>query len=286
MRILVVEDEPRLGRALQRGLTAEGYRVDLATDGISGLEAIRHEAYDTVVLDIMLPRLSGYRVVRAMREEGIWAPVLILSAKDGEYDEADGLDCGADDYLTKPFSFVVLLARLRALHRRGAPERPTVLTVGTLRLDPASRRVLRGDTEITLTAREYALLEYLMRRQDQVVTKIELLDRVWDAGADTDPNVVEVYVGYLRRKIDQPFGRHSLQTVRGAGYRLVDDLRSESRLEGTVDGTVDGSGPSDPDAEPDGDALPAGVQADLAGTPRAATAPSGAAAAGPAPREG
>src|SRR5215475_8467369 len=286
MRILVVEDEPRLGRALQRGLTAEGYRVDLATDGIAGLEAIRHESYDTVILDIMLPKLSGYRVVRTIREEGIWVPVLILSAKDGEYDEADGLDCGADDYLTKPFSFVVLLARLRALHRRGAPERPTVLSVGSLRLDPASRRVQRLDTEVTLTAREYALLEYLMRRQDQVVTKIELLDRVWDAGADTDPNVVEVYVGYLRRKIDQPFGRHSLQTVRGAGYRLVDDLRSESRLEGAMDGTLDGSVSSDPDVDPDADALPAGVRADLAATPRTATAPTGATAAGPAPREG
>lgn len=258
MRILVVEDEPRLGRALQRGLTAEGYRVDLATDGIAGLEAARHESYDTVVLDIMLPKLSGYRVVRTLRDEGIWVPVLILSAKDGEYDEADGLDCGADDYLTKPFSFVVLLARLRALHRRGAPERPTVLAVGSLRLDPASRRVMRGDTEITLTAREYALLDYMMRRQDQVVTKIELLDRVWDAGADTDPNVVEVYVGYLRRKIDQPFGRHSLQTVRGAGYRLVDDsLTADPRaaagcapdpMEPT--GAVDAAGTVEPEAAP------------------------------------
>jgi two-component system, OmpR family, response regulator len=223
VRILVVEDEPRLGRALQRGLSAEGYLVDLAIDGIAGLDAARNEAYDVVILDIMLPQLSGYRVVRALREEQNWVPVLMLSAKDGEYDEADGLDCGADDYLTKPFSFVVLLARLRALMRRGAPERPAVLSVGTLQLDPASRRVMRDGHEVVLTAREYALLEYMMRRQDQVVTKIELLDRVWDASADTDPNVVEVYVGYLRRKIDQPFGRRSLQTVRGAGYRLVDD---------------------------------------------------------------
>jgi two-component system, OmpR family, response regulator len=223
VRILVVEDEPRLGRALQRGLSAEGYLVDLAIDGIAGLDAARNEAYDVVILDIMLPQLSGYRVVRQLREEENWVPVLMLSAKDGEYDEADGLDCGADDYLTKPFSFVVLLARLRALMRRGAPERPAVLSVGTLQLDPASRRVMRDGHEVVLTAREYALLEYMMRRQDQVVTKIELLDRVWDASADTDPNVVEVYVGYLRRKIDQPFGRRSLQTVRGAGYRLVDD---------------------------------------------------------------
>jgi len=245
VRILVVEDEPRLGRALQRGLTAEGYRVELVGDGIAGLEAARHELYDTVILDIMLPKLSGYRVVRTLREEGNWVPVLILSAKDGEYDEADGLDCGADDYLTKPFSFVVLLARLRALHRRGAPERPTVLSVGTLKLDPASRRVTRGATEITLTAREYALLEYLMRRQDQVITKIELLDRVWDAGADTDPNVVEVYVGYLRRKIDQPFGVHSLQTVRGAGYRLVDDTLAgagTSEVEPGTAGALAGGG--------------------------------------------
>ncbi len=246
VRILVVEDEPRLGRALQRGLTAEGYRVELVGDGLAGLEAARHEMYDTVILDIMLPKLSGYRVVRTLREEGNWVPVLILSAKDGEYDEADGLDCGADDYLTKPFSFVVLLARLRALHRRGAPERPTVLAVGSLRLDPASRRVTRDGQEITLTAREYALLEYLMRRQDQVITKIELLDRVWDAGADTDPNVVEVYVGYLRRKIDQPFGRRSLQTVRGAGYRLVDDAGDAAVPAADV---VDE--PFDPDALPE-----------------------------------
>jgi two-component system OmpR family response regulator len=223
VRILVLEDEPRLGRALQRGLSAEGYLVDVAVDGVLGLDAARHETYDAIILDIMLPRLSGYRIVRALREEGNWVPVIMLSAKDGEYDQADGLDCGADDYMTKPFSFVVLLARLRALLRRGAPERPAVVTVGSLRLDPASRRVQRRDSEITLTAREYALLEYLMRRQDQVVTKVELLDRVWDASPDTDANVVEVYVGYVRRKIDQPFGLRTLQTVRGAGYRLVDD---------------------------------------------------------------
>jgi two-component system OmpR family response regulator len=221
MRVLVVEDEPRLARALQRGLVAEGYAVDLAADGLTGLEAARHEGYDAVVLDIMLPGLSGYRIVRALRAENNWVPVLMLSAKDGEYDQADGLDSGADDYLTKPFSFVVLLAKLRALLRRGAPERPAVLTAGALTLDPATRRVTREDNEITLTTREFALLEYLMRHRDEVVTKTELLDHVWDAGADTDPNVVEVYVGYLRRKIDQPYGTKSLQTVRGAGYRLV-----------------------------------------------------------------
>jgi DNA-binding response OmpR family regulator len=221
MRVLVVEDEPRLARALQRGLMAEGYAVDLAADGLTGLEAARHEGYDAVVLDIMLPGLSGYRIVRALRKENNWVPVLMLSAKDGEYDQADGLDSGADDYLTKPFSFVVLLAKLRALLRRGAPERPAVLTAGALNLDPATRRVTRDGQEIALTTREFALLEYLMRHRDEVVTKTELLDHVWDAGADTDPNVVEFYVGYLRRKIDQPYNAKSLQTVRGAGYRLV-----------------------------------------------------------------
>ena len=221
MRVLVVEDEPRLARALQRGLVAEGYAVDLAADGLTGLEAARHEGYDAVVLDIMLPGLSGYRIVRTLRAEQNWVPVLMLSAKDGEYDQADGLDSGADDYLTKPFSFVVLLAKLRALLRRGAPERPAVLSAGSLSLDPATRRVTRDGQEIALTTREFALLEYLIRHKDEVVTKTELLDHVWDAGADTDPNVVEVYVGYLRRKIDQPYGAKSLQTVRGAGYRLV-----------------------------------------------------------------
>ncbi len=217
MRVLVVEDEPRLARALQRGLAAEGYVVDLAADGLTGLEAARHEGYDAVVLDIMLPGLSGYRIVRALREENNWVPVLMLSAKDGEYDQADGLDCGADDYLTKPFSYVVLLARLRALLRRGAPERPAVLSVGALTLDPARRRVTWQDTDVALTAREYALLEYMIRRPGEVVSKTELLDHVWDASVDTAPNVVEVYVGYLRRKI----GRDVLETVRGAGYRLA-----------------------------------------------------------------
>jgi two-component system, OmpR family, response regulator len=216
MRLLVVEDEARMARALQRGLQAEGFAVDVAADGPSGLDLARHGGYDAMILDVMLPGLSGYRVVRQLRSEDVWLPVLMLSAKDGEYDQADGLDCGADDYLTKPFSFVVLLARLRALLRRGAPSRPAVLAVGDLTLDPAQRRVSRGGEEITLTAREFALLEYLMRREGTVVSKTELLDHVWDAAMDTAPNVVEVYVGYLRRKI----GRDVLETVRGAGYRL------------------------------------------------------------------
>ncbi|HEX2355271.1 MAG TPA: response regulator transcription factor [Micromonosporaceae bacterium] len=216
MRLLVVEDEARLATALQRGLQAEGFAVDVAADGLTGLDMARHGGYDAMILDIMLPGLSGYRVVRQLRAEDHWLPVLMLSAKDGEYDQADGLDCGADDYLTKPFSYVVLLARLRALLRRGAPQRPAVLTAGDLTLDPAQRRVTRGGAEVTLTAREYALLEYLMRRPDEVVSKIELLDHVWDASEDTAPNVVEVYVGYLRRKL----GRDRLETLRGAGYRL------------------------------------------------------------------
>ncbi|HEY7224049.1 MAG TPA: response regulator transcription factor [Micromonosporaceae bacterium] len=217
MRVLVVEDEPRLAAALQRGLQAEGFAVDIAADGPTGLEAGRHGGYDAMILDVMLPRLSGYRVVRALRAEGHWLPVLMLSAKDGEHDQADGLDCGADDYLTKPFSYVVLLARLRALLRRGTPERPTVLTVGDVSLDPASRRVTVAGAEVTLTTREYGLLQYLMRRPGHVVSKTELLDHVWDASEQTAPNAVEVYVGYLRRKL----GRDVLETVRGAGYRLV-----------------------------------------------------------------
>ncbi len=217
VRLLVVEDETRLAAALRRGLSAEGFAVDMAATGPAGLDAARHGEYDAMILDVMLPGLSGYEVVRRLRAEQRWLPVLMLSAKDGEYDQADGLDCGADDYLTKPFSYVVLLARLRALLRRGAPRRPAVLTVGDLRLDPARRRVTRADTEVVLTSREYALLDYLMRRPGEVVSKTELLDHVWDASVDTAPNAVEVYVGYLRRKI----GRERLETVRGAGYRLA-----------------------------------------------------------------
>jgi two-component system OmpR family response regulator len=217
VRLLVVEDEARLASALRRGLQAEGFAVDVAGDGLDGLEMARHGGYDAMILDVMLPRLSGYRVVRQLRAEERWLPVLMLSAKDGEYDQADGLDCGADDYLTKPFSYVVLLARLRALLRRGVVERPAVLTHGDLELDPAQRRVTVQGAEVALTAREFTLLEYLLRRAGEVVSKTELLDHVWDAALDTAPNAVEVYVGYLRRKI----GRERLETVRGAGYRLA-----------------------------------------------------------------
>jgi DNA-binding response OmpR family regulator len=222
MRVLVVEDERRMAAALQRGLQAEGFAVDLAHDGEDGLHLARQGEYDVVVLDIMLPKVSGYNVCKQLRAEENWVPILMLSAKDGEYDLADGLDLGADDYLTKPFSYVVLVARLRALLRRGANRRPAVLRAGDLSLDPARRRVVRGETPVELTPREFALLEYLIRRHDEVVSKSEILEHVWDT-FDTDPNVVEVYVGYLRRKIDVPFSKNALQTVRGAGYRLVGD---------------------------------------------------------------
>jgi len=217
VRLLVVEDEARLAQALKRGLAAEGFSVDLAGDGPTGLERARHESYDALVLDVMLPRLSGYDVVRTLRAEGNWVPVLMLSAKDGEYDQADGLDYGADDYLTKPFSFVVLLARLRAMLRRDPGARPTVLEAGDVTLDPATRRVSLAGSPVALSPREFALLEYLMRNGGRVVTKTELLDHVWDAAAEPDPNVVEVYVGYLRRKL----GRTLVQTVRGAGYSVA-----------------------------------------------------------------
>ncbi|GLW06598.1 DNA-binding response regulator [Microtetraspora sp. NBRC 13810] len=222
MRVLVVEDERRMAAALQRGLQAEGFAVDLAHDGEEGLHLARVGRYDVVVLDIMLPRLSGYNVCKQLRAEENWVPILMLSAKDGEYDMADGLDLGADDYLTKPFSYVVLVARLRALLRRDAGRRPAVLRAGDLELDPARRRVKRGERAVELTPREFALLEFLLRHHDEVVSKSEILEHVWDT-YDTDPNVVEVYVGYLRRKIDVPFGRNALQTVRGAGYRLAGD---------------------------------------------------------------
>jgi DNA-binding response OmpR family regulator len=221
VRLLVVEDQATLARGLRRGLEAEGFVVDLAADGAAGLEAARHGAYDVLVLDVMLPGMSGYRIVQTLRAEGDWVPILMLSAKDGEYDQADGLDAGADDYLTKPFSYVVLLAKLRALVRRGAVERPTVLTVEDLTFDPATRRLTMAGEPVTMTHRELCLLEYLMRRPGQVVSKTDLLDQVWDAAEGTETNVVEVYVGYLRRKI----GRERLETVRGAGYRLVPGAR-------------------------------------------------------------
>lgn len=217
MRLLLVEDETRLAAALQRGLSAEGFVVDVAADGLTGLQRAATGGYDAVILDIMLPVLSGYEVIRRLRAQSVETPVLVLSAKDGEYDQADGLDEGADDYLTKPFSFVVLVARLRALLRRGGRVRPGVLQVDTLTLDPAARQVTMAGRSVELTAREFALLEYLMQRAGEVVPKAELYAHVWDALVERDLNVVEVYVGYLRRKL----GPGVLETVRGAGYRLA-----------------------------------------------------------------
>ncbi|MEB4210485.1 response regulator transcription factor [Mycobacterium sp. 94-17] len=221
MRVLLVEDEPRLSATVARGLTAEGFVVVAADNGVDGLREATENAFDVIVLDIMLPRLSGYEVLRRMRSRDVWAPVLMLTAKDGEYDETDAFDLGADDYLTKPFSFRVLVARLRALDRRGAPARPVVLTAGTLALDPARHTVTRGSTPIALTPREFGVLEFLMRNKDTVLTKAEILQNVWDAHHHGPDNVVEVYIGYLRRKIDVPFGTNTIETIRGAGYRLL-----------------------------------------------------------------
>lgn len=226
MRLLIVEDEREFAETLRRGLVAEGFTVDVAHTGREGLWRATEQAYDVVVLDIMLPELSGYEVLKRLRAAENWTPVLMLTAKDGEYDEADAFDLGADDYLSKPFSFVVLIARLRALLRRGAPARPAVLEAGDLRLDPSARTVHRGQQRIELTAREFGLLEFLLRRPGTALTKNEILSHVWDAHYDGDENVVEVYVGYLRRKIDVPFGTRTIETVRGVGYRLVDVTRS------------------------------------------------------------
>ncbi len=223
MRLLVVEDEPGLAETVRRGLTADGFVVDVARDGEEAVWAATENAYDAVVLDIMLPKLNGYDVVKRLRAGGNWTPILMLTAKDGEYDQSDAFDLGADDYLTKPFSFVVLIARLRALIRRGAPERPVVLAAGDLTLDPARRRVEREGTVVRLTPREYGLLEFLMHRRGDVVTKAQILDAVWDPAFEGDPNIVEVYIRYLRRKIDVPFGRHAIETVRGMGYRVAED---------------------------------------------------------------
>ena len=226
MRVLVVEDEVGLAETIRDGLVPAGFAVDVVHDGIEGLWAASetpHGAYDVLVLDIMLPGLSGYEVCRRLRTREVWTPILMLTAKDGEYDQADALDLGADDYLTKPFSFVVLIARLRALIRRGAPERPVVLTAGDLALDPAERRVTRAGEQVALTPREFALLEFLLRNRGRAVTKTAIIENVWDAHFTGDPNIVEVYVGYLRKKIDHPYGRAAIETVRGAGYRVAAD---------------------------------------------------------------
>ncbi len=220
MRVLVIDDEVNLASAIQRGLTAEGFKVDVVHDGEEALWAASEQPYDILVLDLMLPKLNGFEVVERLRQRGIWTPILMLTAKDGEHDQAGALDLGADDYLTKPFSFVVLVARIRALLRRIVAERPTKITVGALTLDPVTRSVAREGTDIALTPREFALLEHLMRHAGEVVTKAELIDHVWDTNFDGPLNVVEVYIGYLRKKLDGPFGVQSIVTLRGFGYRL------------------------------------------------------------------
>lgn len=216
MRLLIVEDEKRLAISLARGLTAEGFAVDVVHDGLEGLHRASEGAYDLVLLDIMLPGMNGYRICAALRAAGHEVPLLMLTAKDGEYDEAEGLDTGADDYLTKPFSYVVLVARVRALLRRRAGAVSPVVAVGSLRMDTAARRVHLAEDEIALTAKEFAVLEQLVLRAGQVVSKADILEHVWDFAYDGDPNIVEVYVSTLRRKL----GAAAIRTVRGAGYRL------------------------------------------------------------------
>jgi DNA-binding response OmpR family regulator len=223
MRVLVVEDEQRLGAALRRGLEREGFGVDVAETGTEGLWLATEATYDAIVLDVLLPGMNGFQVCAELRARGRWTPILMLTAKDGPLDEVEALDTGADDFLSKPFEYPVLLARLRALLRRGGGERPVVLTAGDLSLDPAEHRCWRGDTEVSLTRREFAVLELLLRRKGEVLSKAQILEHVWDFAFDGDPNIVEVYVAYLRRKIDTPFGRRSIQTVRGVGYRLAAD---------------------------------------------------------------
>jgi two-component system OmpR family response regulator len=221
MRLLVVEDEQRLAAGLRKGLEAEGFAVDVAHNGTDGLWMARENPFDAIVLDVMLPGVNGYQVCRTLRGEGNWTPILMLTAKDGVWDEVEGLDTGADDYLAKPFAYAVLIARLRALLRRGARPRPTIVEVGDLRLDPAARRVWLGAEEIGLTTREFAILEYLLHHPDQVLAKRDILAHIWDFDFDGDPNIVEVYVRRLRTKLARSEDRPVIETIRGAGYRLV-----------------------------------------------------------------
>jgi two-component system OmpR family response regulator len=220
VRVLLADDEVALAETVRRGLERDGSVVEVVHNGEDAVWAASESAFDVLVLDIMMPKGNGYQVIRELRRRGIWTPVLMLTAIDQDDRLATALDAGADDYLTKPFSFVVLLARLRALVRRGAPERPAILRTGDLSLDPASRAVSRGDEAVRLTPREFGLLQFMMRHAGDVVSKSAILDGVWDAGFEGDDNVVEVYIRYLRNKVDVPFGRQSLQTVRGMGYRL------------------------------------------------------------------
>ena len=223
MRALVVEDEVKMAALIRRGLVEEGYAADIARTGEDALWMASSTAYDAILLDVMLPGRDGFDVCRELREKGVWTPILMLTARDGVDDRVAGLDSGADDYLTKPFSFAELLARLRALTRRGLSERPTVLEVGSLRLDPATREVWRRGVKVELSAKEFAMLETFMRRPGHVLSRLDLLDHAWDYAYENRSNVVDVYVRYLRAKIDRPFGLSSIETVRGAGYRLRQD---------------------------------------------------------------
>jgi two-component system OmpR family response regulator len=222
MRLLVVEDEPRMARLLARGFSEEGYATDVASDGPDGLWYATENAYDAIVLDVMLPGMDGFTVCRELRAASRWAPILMLTARDAIDDRVRGLDAGADDYLAKPFSFAELSARVRALVRRGTEPRPVVIQVGDLRLDPAQRRAWRGETELRMSPKEMSLLELFMRRPNEVITRTQILDHVWDFAYDGLSNVVDQYVSYLRKKIDKPFHRDDLRTVRGVGYRLSD----------------------------------------------------------------
>jgi two-component system OmpR family response regulator len=228
MRVLVVEDTLKMAGLIRRGLVEEGHAADVAPNGEDALWMAEAHPYDAIVLDVMLPGLSGFETCRRLRNAGVWSPVLMLTSRDAVEDRVAGLDAGADDYLTKPFTFSELLARLRALVRRGAHERPAILRSGDLALDPASRRVTRGRVVVELTAKELALLEYFMRRPGEVLTRSRIIEHVWDFGYDGDSNVVDVYVRYLREKIDRPFRRDTIETVRGSGYRLRDEPRDDA----------------------------------------------------------
>ena len=223
MKLLLVEDDMKIATAVKRGLEAEGFTVEVALDGEKGYWLATEGSYDLIILDILLPGRNGYRICGDLRQAGDWTPILMLTAKDGDLDEAEALDTGADDYLTKPFSFAVLVARVRALLRRATGQRPAPVAAGDLRIDPGQRRAWRGQVEIDLTARQFDVLEFLMRRAGQVMSKTEILDGVWDYEFDGDPNIVEVYIRRLRMRIDEPFGRHAIETRRGAGYRLAAD---------------------------------------------------------------
>ncbi len=223
MKLLLVEDDKKIATSVKRGLEAEGFVVDVALDGTDGLWMATEGSYDLIVLDILLPGRNGFQICGDLREAGDWTPILMLTAKDGDLDEAEALETGADDYLTKPFSFPVLVARVRALLRRTTGRAPAPVAAGDLRLDPGEQRVWRGEVEVELTARQFQVLEFLMRRAGQVLSKREILAGVWSHDFDGDPNIVEVYIRRVRSRIDEPFDRRSIETVRGAGYRLAHD---------------------------------------------------------------